>query len=232
MFSGFPPAGLQFLSELANNNNKDWFNDNKDRFKADLQQPALEFVAVIGERLQDVYPKTRYDLRTNGGGSLMRIYRDTRFSKDKTPYKTAIAGMWWEGLGKKTVSPAFGFQVTASGIDLMAGMFGFPKEVLAAYRDAIADETLGPEIAEIVATIEALDGYAITGEHYKKVPRGFEKDHPRERLLRFASLYGHLSESIPAEVVLSPDLVDVCYDHLIRLAPIQQWLVKVMARVK
>ncbi len=231
MFDGFPTAGLQFLAELAANNNKEWFNANKTRFKEDLQQPALEFVRVMGERLQDPYPNMRYDLRTNGGGSIMRIYRDTRFSKDKTPYKTGLAGMWWEGLGKKTESPAFGFELSASGIRLMGGMFGFQKEVLAAYREAVADATLGAELAELVAAIDAKDGYEIVGEHYKKVPRGFEKDHPRERLLRFASLYGHLTQSIPAEVVQSADLVDVCYDHFMTLAPIQQWLVKVMARV-
>lgn len=100
-FSGFPEEGIQFLADLDVNNNRDWFQANKKLFQERLQIPAQQFVAALGVRLLKISAGIRYDTRTNGSGSLMRIYRDTRFSKDKTPYKTNISMAFWEGPGKK-----------------------------------------------------------------------------------------------------------------------------------
>lgn len=226
MFQGFPADGLRFLKELEENNDKVWFEANKERFKRELQGPAVDFVEVVGQRLQAVNPAIRYDLRTNGGGSLMRIYRDTRFSKDKTPYKTAVAGMWWEGEGKKTTAPAFGFQILHNGIGLVAGMFGFDKHQLQAYREGVADDEKGADLERIITEIELDGDYEVLREHYKKVPRGYPADHPRERLLRFNALYVHPKQGIGAGLVQSPELVDVCMAHFEKMAPLQQWLVK------
>lgn len=129
-FSGFPAAGLRFLEDLAANNERPWFEANRAVYERELLEPAVLFVAAVGNRLEAIAPNIRFDTRTNGSGSLMRIYRDVRFSKDKRPYKTNISGIWWEGAGKKTVSPGFGFQLEASGMSLIAGQFGFSKEQL------------------------------------------------------------------------------------------------------
>ena len=97
-FTGFPQDGLQFLAELEENNERPWFEANKARFEEGLLQPAVAFVEIIGKRLQEeISAGIQYDPRTNGSGSLMRIYRDTRFSKDKTPYKTHLDGLFWSG---------------------------------------------------------------------------------------------------------------------------------------
>lgn len=90
-FSGFPREGISFLADLAGNNNREWFQANKKLFHEQLQKPAQQFVISLGLRLQEISPGIRFDPSTNGSGSLMRIYRDTRFSKDKTPYKTNIS---------------------------------------------------------------------------------------------------------------------------------------------
>ena len=105
-FNGFLAAGLQFLADLEVNNEKEWFEAHKDVYQSQLLEPATNFITAVGERLQSISNQIRYDTRTNGSGSLMRIYRDTRFSKDKTPYKTAVSGMWWQGEGKKMENPA------------------------------------------------------------------------------------------------------------------------------
>ena len=227
-FNGFPAAGLQFLADLEGNNEKAWFEAHKDVYQSALLEPAVEFVTAVGERLQFISNQIQYDTRTNGSGSLMRIYRDTRFSKDKTPYKTAVAGMWWQGAGKKTEVPAFGFQVTKNGMGLMAGMFGFGKEQLAVYREAVLDETLGKELVEVVTAVTANGQHEILGEHYKKVPRGFDADHERADYLKFNHLYAHPKTAVSASVVTSPELVDVCMTHFEQMAPIQQWLVKAL----
>lgn len=225
-FDGFPQAGLQFLADLAENNDKEWFTANKAVYESQLLEPATAFVTVVGERLQSISGQIKYDTRTNGSGSLMRIYRDTRFSKDKTPYKTAVAGMWWEGEGKKTENPAFGFQITKDGIGLMAGMFGFGKEQLAAYREAVVDETLGAALVDVITAVSASNKYEILGAHYKQVPRGFDAEHERAEYLKFNHLYAHPRAAIPASVVTSSELVDVCMAHFEKMAPIEQWLVK------
>ena len=155
----------------------------------------------------------------------MRIYRDTRFSKDKTPYKTNISGLFWEGAGKKTEHPAFGFQLTANSIGLMAGIFGFPKPMLTAYRAAVLDDKLGPALQEAITAVTSNDQYEIIGEHYKRVPRGFDPEHSRADLLRYNGLYAHPIQ-VNAELT-SANLVDICMDHYQHMAPIQQWLLHI-----
>ena len=91
----------------------------------------------------------------------MRIYRDTRFSKDKTLYKTNISGLFWDGAGKKTEHPAFGFQLTADNIGLMAGIFVFPIPMLTAYREAVLDDRLGTALQEAITAVASKEQYEI-----------------------------------------------------------------------
>src|ERR1700754_1232645 len=90
-FTGFPIQGVTFLRDLRDNNNKAWFEEHKPTYLEVVQQPAIALVASLGQQLQSKFPDIEYDTRTNGSGSLLRPYRDTRFSADKTPYKTNVA---------------------------------------------------------------------------------------------------------------------------------------------
>lgn len=228
-FQGFPPSGIQFLTELGENNNKEWFTANKTRFEQDLLEPAVAFVEAVGEGLRAFSPGIQVDLRTNGSGSLMRIYRDTRFSKDKTPYKTAIAGMWWEGKGKKTHSPAYGFHLESRGMDLMAGMFQFDKDQLQRYREAVVDPVSGAQIRKIVDHLSADPRYRVIGERYKRTPSGYYPDHPNADLLLYDSLHVRPSEAISITQVTSTQIVEVCTAQFRQMAPIQQWLAEILA---
>lgn len=96
-FAGFSPAIFVFLDGLESNNNKEWFEAHKEIYKNEIMAQAPDFVTALGERLQAISPNITYDTRTNGAGSMMRIYRDTRFSKDKTPYKTNLAFVFGKG---------------------------------------------------------------------------------------------------------------------------------------
>ena len=86
-FEGIPEAGLHFLKELAENNNRPWFEAHKKAYQSQVEEPAVALVIALGERLKTLSPNLIYDTRTNGTGSLMRIHCDIRFSKDKTPYR-------------------------------------------------------------------------------------------------------------------------------------------------
>jgi uncharacterized protein (TIGR02453 family) len=225
-FSGFPEAGLRFLEELAANNNKEWFDAHKKDYNKLVRDPSVALVIAIGERLQSISPNIRYDPRTNGSGSLLRINRDVRFSEDKSPYKTKIAMMFWEGDGKKMEHPGFGMQIETTGAGLMAGKFNFDKSMLPVYREAVLDDVLGVQLVNAVQKVKSAGDYEVGGEHYKRVPRGYSDDHERADWLRYAGLWAS-SPEIDLNTVMSPAFVEVVFNHFRNMAPIQQWLVQI-----
>ncbi len=229
-FTGFPQAGLDFLAQLERNNEKSWFEAHKDVYQSSIVQPALRFVVAMGERLQTVAPTVAYDTRTNGAGSLMRIYRDVRFSKDKTPYKTWVGIVFWDGPRKKNENPGFYFGFSATGGGAHAGLYSFPPDLLSAYRTAVDEERLGAELETAVTAVRTAGPYTINGEHYKTVPRGYDREHPRANWLRFNALYASSPLLEPA-VLASPELLDACFAHFRNMAPLQQWLVRVSQTV-
>ncbi len=226
-FNAFPRDGLAFLADLAAHNDRAWFAAHKQEYQATLLEPAQAFVGVLGERLRALAPGIRADPRTDGRGTLMRLSRDTRFSDDKTPYKTELSGLFWEGDGEKTACPAFGFRLQADGMDLMAGMFAFPKDALSMFRAAVVDEQLGSELVAVLDSLGAQAGYQVGGEHYRRVPAGYDSNHPRAALLRHNALYIH-PPRLGVDVVCSASVVDRCFAHFQAMAPLQRWLVKVL----
>jgi uncharacterized protein (TIGR02453 family) len=229
-FSGFPQAGLQFLADLASNNEREWFEEHKPDYMKFVRDPALEFIEALGSRLKTINKNIVYDTRTNGSGSLMRIYRDVRFSKDKSPYKTNVGIVFWEDAGGKLDNSGYYFHLEPGGAMMYAGIYHFEKPVLAAYRKAVLDDQMGAALQAVIDQLRA-EGYKITGEHYKRVPSGLPADHPRAALLRHDSLGAH-SLAIPPDVVESPQLVDVCFEHCQHLLPIEQWLARLMGEVE
>lgn len=227
-FPGFPAETQQFLRELRENNTREWFAANKPRYDEFVKAPALQWVAAMGERLKTIDGEIVVDLRTNGSGALMRAARDTRFSKDKSPYKVNVAMMWWRGGGKKMQHPGFGMQITPDDAGLMVGMFHFAKPMLDAYRQAVLDDELGADLIALATKIEAA-GYQLSGSHYKTAPRGFDKDHPRVKWLRFNNLHAG-AHDIPPAVITTPQLIEVCFDRFSTLAPILHWLARVQQR--
>ena len=164
----FPETALDFLQDLSENNNREWFQANKKRYENELRDPAIELVVALGTGLQEHFSKVTYDTAVNGSGSLMRIYRDTRFSKDKIPYKDRIAMGFPEGVGKKMQTANFGIQISADEAGLMVGVFSFDKEQLQTYREAVTDKELGFELVEAVKEVQSSGNYEISGEHYKR----------------------------------------------------------------
>lgn len=227
-FPGFPPETQQFLRELRANNTREFFAANKPRYEEFVKAPALQWVSAMGERLKTIDSEIVVDTRANGSGSLMRAARDTRFSKDKSPYKVNVAMMWWRGSGKKMQHPAFGMQITPDEAGLMVGMFHFPKPMLEAYRQAVLDEALGEELIELAKIIEAA-GYQLGGKHYKTAPRGFDKNHKRVEWLRYNNLHAG-THDIPPSLITTPRLIDHCYERFSTLAPIFHWLFRVQQR--
>ncbi len=230
-FPGFPKEGLRFLADLRDNNNRRWFEAHKDIYRAQLLEPAQAFVVTLGERLQEISPRIVFDPRTSGSGSIFRIYRDTRFSKDKSPYKTHLGIFFWEGAGRKMENPGFYFHLEPGEVRAHAGQHTFPNPMLAAYRDAVVDDKLGANLETVIAKVRNAGAYEIGGDQYKRVPSGYDRGHERADLLRYKGIHAS-SPLVGVQELGSPDLVDICFEHCANMSPLHHWLVKVAKRAR
>ena len=230
-FTGFPGKGLDFLGKLAVNNNRDWFKGHKEEYQTYLLEPGKMLVEELGSRLQKLSSGIMADTRTNGSGSIMRIYRDVRFSKDKSPYNTEMRFIFWEGTGKKMCNPGFYFCHDGKEGKIYAGQYMFSKPKLEGFRDAVMDEELGPELENILELFSTTEGYHVEGDQYKRVPREYDDLHDRAYLLKYKGMYVG-APAVTKKQLGSDELVDVLYEHCKVMAPLHHWLVKVDGKIQ
>ena len=220
-FPGFPKETARFFRLLEKNNSKAWFEAHRPYFERNVLEPSRAFVVAMGERLARLSPDVNADPRTDR--SIFRLHRDVRFSKDKSPYKTNLGLYFWEGSGKRMECPGYYFHLEPPNLMLGAGMYVFPKPVLARYRKAVVDPRKGAALRRVVARLEK-KGYEVGGEHYKRVPRGFDPDHPSADLLRHNGLWVGTEVRIPKELQ-GPAIVRWCFDRFRAMDPLQRWVV-------
>ena len=168
VFRGWPADALAFYAELAADNSKVWWHANKARYDTNVRGPML----ALADEIRDEF----------GPLHIFRPHRDTRFAKDKTPYKNHAGGVT-EGEGGASYYVQFG----ADGLYVGAGYYVFAPDQLARYRAAVA----GDEGTVFAAAVDAARaaGYAVDGDALKTGPRGYAKDHPRVELLRHKGIY-------------------------------------------
>jgi uncharacterized protein (TIGR02453 family) len=225
LFSGFSKKTTVFFQELARNNNRDWFAAHRSEYETMVLEPARLFVTAMGERLRRLSPGIQFSAGANG--SIFRIYRDTRFSPDKSPYKTHLGIYFWEGRGPRMECSGYYFHIEPRLLLLGGGLYGFSRPLLERYRRAVADPEYGGELAAIVKKITARPGYTLGGEHYKRVPAGYDAVPEAASLLRHAGLYAGFETPLPAELH-SPALVDYCLEKYKPMAPLHRWLTKLV----
>jgi uncharacterized protein (TIGR02453 family) len=223
VFSGFPRETVEFFENLKENNSKEWFNQNKEVYEASVLEPAKDFVIALGERLQEIAPDVVAIPKTDK--SIFRIYRDTRFSKNKLPYKTHLGILFWEGDKKKLENPGFYFQLSPPTIMLATGHYGFPKTMLEPYREAVIDAKKGNRLADILAELKAKN-YKIGRTHYKRVPRGYDADHANAELLKHDGLYASTELPVP-DLFYTPGLIDFCFETYNDMAALHRWLLAI-----
>lgn len=175
MFDGFPPDAIKFFRQLAKNNNRDWFAENKSRYEASVLAPALALVEDIKAPLKMVSPHF-LAIPKRSGGSLMRIYRDTRFSKNKTPYKTNLGVHFRHEAGKDVHAPGFYFHVDPKEIFVGAGIWHPDNQTLNQIRVLIDDDQKRWKRVTNAKSFKSV--YEVFGESLKRPPRGYEADHP------------------------------------------------------
>jgi uncharacterized protein (TIGR02453 family) len=219
-FGGFPREGLAFLADLARNNERAWFHAHRDEYDMYVLEPARDLVEAIGEELPEVHAVPKV------GGSIMRIARDTRFSKNKTPYKPHVDLWFWEGDGPSRTRPGYWFRLAPKELLLGVGMHRFERDVLERYREAVVDPKRGPALAKAVAAVERAGG-DVGGANYKRVPRGYDAEHERAPLLLHDGLYAGLELAVPRELH-TPRFAKFCAERYKRFKPLQDWLVELL----
>ena len=175
MSSHIGPEFFDFLRELKDNNNRDWFGANKQRYQEVVRDPMLHLISDFQPRLKKISRHFVADPRPVGG-SLFRIYRDIRFSKDKTPYKTHAAAQFRHRRGKDVHAPGFYLSLAPDQIHAGAGIWHPDSKALKAIREGL--------VARPRAWKNAIGGadfkrtFELGGDSLKRAPKGFDPEHP------------------------------------------------------
>jgi uncharacterized protein (TIGR02453 family) len=219
-FDGFSPDAIQFLADLAANNDRAWFTPRKAQYEALLKRPLEALCLALAERFAARGIGLTADAR-----SPFRIYRDTRFSKDKTPYKTAASAQF--PTAGQPGGPSGYFHLQPGEIFAGGGLYRPSTPVLAAWRrlvdlePGIVHGALGDQ------RFSAMYGSLYAEEQLARVPSGFAKDHPDGDLLRFKDLI--FTRRLSDADVVSPDLPDILADGFEVARPVFELLGRVAA---
>jgi uncharacterized protein (TIGR02453 family) len=220
-FEGFADPNAKFFKQLAKNQDRTWFQAHKAEFEAGWQEPMKELLAEVRAGVDRAYEHVDLD-----EPKLFRIYRNMRFSKDKTPYKTHVGGLIpTKRQGKVTEVPmAIYVHVGEPNSFAAAGHYMMDPRMLARFRAAVADEKRGRELEQILRALTKKGFVVRSYDSYKRVPKGFDPEHPRAEHLKRKGLtvgFPELPKGILASKKFSPWLVN----HAKSAAALVEWLV-------
>jgi len=219
-FNGFSKDFFAFFRELKANNNRGWFEENKQRFRDSVQAPMSEFIAAMAPRLAKISKHFVADPRPHGG-SMFRIYRDVRFSKDKRPYKEHAACHFRHALGKDAHAPGFYMHLATDDVFFGGGLWMPSPDALANIRGSIAakpgnwKKVLGDR-----KFVSHFDG--IRGEGLSRPPRGFDPALPYIDDIKRKSFFAMHEGSV--KLASSPKLVQEVSDTFAAAAPLMKFL--------
>jgi uncharacterized protein (TIGR02453 family) len=207
------PEALKFLRNLARHNDREWFKPRKALFDTELKEPMLAIIRKVTEAMLDFAP----DFERPAEKCLFRIYRDTRFSADKKPYKDHVAAWWGRKGMEKTSGAGYYFHISAKEVVIAAGAWMPDKEQLAAIRSWLLDHHAEfrkvLRRAAVRKTFDEFEGNALV-----RPPKGFPKEHPALDLIKCRQ-WG-LSVTLPASVALEPDFAKLLIRDFKLAAPV------------
>lgn len=216
--SWFDDDLFEYLADLADNNERAWFQDNRERYERSLKDPALRFIADAAKPLATVSPHMTAIPKAQGG-SLFRIYRDTRFSKDKTPYKTHLGIQFKHARGKDVHAPGYYLHIEPGESFFGAGTWHPDSDVVKAMRAKIDAR---PDAWRATKDALAEAGLTLGGDSLKRVPRGYDKDHPLAEDLKRKDYI--VSTKIEEDTILSDGLMDRFITLCQGAAPLMRFL--------
>lgn len=218
----FPKQTANFLDELSKNNNRNWFENNRDKYNSDFLEPAIQFVVEMGEELIKLDPDIVAIPKVDK--SIFRLHRDVRFSKNKAPYKTNAGLYFWNSKAKKMESSGFYFHIEPKKFGVGVGMHIFPKHLLKPYRDAVAKPAKGKELDQVVKKL-LKKGYLVGGKNYKRIPKGYDADYAYANYLLHDGIHGWYDGKSLKELS-DGKAVKVVFKIFKDMLPLHQWLLK------
>jgi len=219
----FSAHTFAFLEALAANNNRGWFQEHKREYERQVREPALAFIEAAVPGLAVIAPHFRADSRKMGG-SLMRIYRDTRFSRDKSPYKTNIGIQFRHEAGRDVHAPGYYLHISAADCFVGVGIWQPPADALAMIRRAIDERPDEWLAARDDAAFRRW--FSLSGDSLKRPPRGFALDHPliddlkRKDFIAMAELAPPLIEQ--------EDFASIACDYFATATPLMRFLCRAL----
>ncbi len=220
-YASFEPETLHFLNELAANNNREWFKENKARYEEQVLDVALRFIQSMQDPLHEIAPHF-VALPTRVGGSLMRVYRDTRFSKNKLPYKTNVGIQFRHEQAKDVHSPGYYVHIAPDDVFLGAGMWRPDPDSLRKIRERIAAKPA--EWRRAMGDKAFKRQFAIGGESLTRPPRGFDKDHECIEDIKRKSFIA--VRNLPAEAPLGKSFQRTVESSFRNAEPLMRFLCK------
>lgn len=221
-FKGFPEDCLTFFTELIANNNRDWFQRNKERYKNSVVYPMSDFIAAIAPRLEAIAPMYIADPRPHGG-SMFRIYRDVRFSRDPKPYKEHLACQFRHQAGRDAHAPGYYVHIAPDGVRFGGGIYLPPAPVLNKIRHFIDENPQGWQTIRRDPDFQRHFPDGIRGDSLKRAPKGFPNDHPDIMDIRRKTLFVmHPLKNV--KEITRPDFVDKVEESLQRATPFMRFL--------
>lgn len=215
----FNASLFQFLLDLRFNNDREWFQANKKRYEAEVRDPMLRFIADVGPHLETVSKRFVADPRPRGG-SLFRIHRDVRFSKDKSPYKTNVGAHFRHEVGRDVHAPGFYLHLEPGQVFIASGVWHPSGSALTKIRDAIVEHPKAWQQAISSQDFRAIG--SLGGESLKRPPKGYEPDHPLIEDLKRKDFIAHAN--FAEEQACAPDFMDVFTQTCQAFAPMTKFL--------
>lgn len=219
-FQGFPADLFKFLRGLKRNNDREWFNANKQRYKDNVLAPMSQFISAMDGRLAKVSDCFLADPRPSGG-SMFRIYRDVRFSKDKSPYKEHVACHFRHMAGSDAHALGFYVHLEPDSVFFGGGMYHPPNPILRLIRTAIVDNEAAWKQATRSRSFKARFGQ-VEGESLKRAPQGFDPEHPLLDDLKRKSFFA--VQRVDPDLALTKDFVPEVQKSFVALKPMMRFL--------
>lgn len=216
-FAGFPEEAPKFLRSLKRNNRRDWFQPRKHLYEQHVKAPMLELVSALNAGLKRFAP----DYVTDPAKAVFRIYRDTRFSADKTPYKTHIAATFSRRGPERLKTGGFYFSIAPDQIEVAGGIYHPEPDTMLLIRTHIADTHA--ELRRILANqkTHALVG-PLQGHELTRAPKGFDPAHPAIAWIKMKDWI--LDATLDGSLVTSSKLYDEILDRFRAMAPLIDYL--------
>lgn len=228
MYEGFPRRSVDFLKELKANNKKEWFEAHRSDYDSLFVEPAMQLIEVLAPVAEKLDPPHQAIPKVNK--SLRRIHRDTRFSKDKTPYHTHMHIVLWTG-DHPNRSAGIHLVLSDSHFGFGSGHWAFDGDGMERFRTAVQDDTLRAELEDALSQAGSVG--CVPGEpELKRVPRGFDADNPAADYLRRKGIVARTHDGQGFdERLFGSDATGYLTDILHALAPLNRWINQHVERV-